>query len=82
MKLLSILGPAICVAAFAAQAQADSIEYQCRAAVRAEMKGPDCRVVVPTTANCLIPAPGSIERLDNEVIKCVKQGGPGRGRQS
>jgi hypothetical protein len=89
--LLSILGPAICVAAFAAlntaalsepkmsrQAQADSIEYQCRAAVRAEMKGPDCRMVVPTTANCLIPATGDIERLDNEVIKCVKRGGPGR----
>jgi hypothetical protein len=95
MKLLSILGPAICVAAFAAlntaalsepkmsrQAQADSIEYQCRAAVRAEMKGPDCRMAVPTTANCTIPANSDIERLDNKVVKCVERGGPGRQSRS
>jgi hypothetical protein len=62
------------------QAKADSIEYQCRAAVRAEMKGPDCRMVVPTTANCLIPAPGNIEswtiRLSNASSAVVRDGNP------
>jgi hypothetical protein len=65
MKSLSarrfIAGSAICMA-FAAlngaalaepkanrQAQAESMGYQCRAAVRAEMKGPDCRMAIPLT---------------------------------
>jgi hypothetical protein len=56
MKSLSprsfIAGSAICMA-FAAlngAALAESLGYQCRAAVRAERKGPDCRMALPPLA--------------------------------
>jgi hypothetical protein len=93
MKLLSILGPAIPIMAFAAlntnalagpkanqQAEAESIGYQCRAAVRAELKGPDCRMAIPpnATSHCNIPSNSDVEIMDNKVLECVKRGGPGR----
>jgi hypothetical protein len=96
MKSLStrsfIAGSAICMA-FGAwsgaalaepkanrQAQADSLGYQCRAAVRAEMKGPDCRMAIPPnpTSHCNIPTNAEIEVMDNKINECVKRGGPGR----
>lgn len=96
MKLLSptgfIAGSAICVA-FAAlngaalgqekarvQAQAGSLGYQCRAAVRAAMKGPDCRMAIPpnATSHCNIPSNADVEMMDNKVLECVRRGGPGR----
>jgi hypothetical protein len=96
MKSLStrsfIAGSAICVA-FAAlngaalaeakanrQAQAESMGYQCRAAVRAEMKGPDCRMAIPPnpTSHCNIPTNAEVEVMDNKILECVKRGGPGR----
>jgi hypothetical protein len=90
MKSLSILGSAISVMAFAAstgalaepkrQMQAESLEYQCRAAVRAEMKGPDCRMPLPPNANshCNIPNSADVEMMDNKIHQCMKRGGPGR----
>ena len=87
-----IAGSAICMA-FAAwngaalaepkanrQAQADSLGYQCRAAVRAEMKGPDCRMAIPPnpTSHCNIPSNAEVEVMDNKINECVKRGGPGR----
>jgi hypothetical protein len=91
MKSLSILGSAIWIMAFAAlnttalaepkgNLQADSMGYQCRAAVRAEMKGPDCRMAIPPnpTSHCNIPTNAEIELMDNKIVECVKRGGPGR----
>jgi hypothetical protein len=86
MKSLStrsfIAGSAICMA-FAAlngSALAESLAYQCRAAVRAEIKGPDCRMALPPspTSHCNIPNNADIELMDNKVNACVKRGGPGR----
>ena len=94
MKSLSarkfITGTAICMA-FAAlngvalaeskgNLRAESLGYQCRAAVRAEMKGPDCRMALPPnpTSHCNIPNNADIELMDNKVNACVKRGGPGR----
>ena len=86
MKSLStrsfIAGSAICMA-FAAlngAALAESLEYQCRAAVRAEMKGPDCRMPLPPNAGspCNIPAAADVELMDNKIHQCMKRGGPGR----
>ena len=85
MKSLSvsfIAGSAICMA-FAAlngAAKAESLGYQCRAAVRAEMKGPDCRMALPPspTSHCNIPTNAEVEVMDNKINECVKRGGPGR----
>jgi hypothetical protein len=91
MKSLSILGSAISIMAFAASnttalaepkgtLQAESMGYQCRAAVRAEMKGPDCRMAIPpnATSHCNIPTNAEIELMDNKVNECARRGGPGR----
>jgi hypothetical protein len=91
MKSLSIPGSAIWIMAFAAfnttalaepkaNLQAESLGYQCRAAVRAEMKGPDCRMPIPpdATSHCNIPTNAQIEIMDNKIVECVKRGGPGR----
>ena len=62
------------------QVQADSLGYQCRAAVRAEMKGADCRMAIPpnSTSHCNIPSNAEVELMDNKVNECVRRGGPGR----
>jgi len=90
MKSISMLGSTILVMAFAAsttalaepkrQVQAESLEYQCRAAVRAEMRGPDCRMPLPPNAgsHCNIPANADVEMMDNKIHQCMKRGGPGR----
>ena len=86
MKSLSIRsfisGSAICVvlAALNGSALAESLGYQCRAAVRAEMKGPDCRMALPPnpTSHCNIPNNADTELMDNKVNECVRRGGPGR----
>ena len=77
-----ITGSAICMA-FAAlngAALAESLGYQCRAAVRAEMKGPDCRMALPPspTSHCNIPTNAEVEVMDNKINECVKRGGPRR----
>ena len=86
MKSLStrsfITGSAICMA-FAAlngAALAESLGYQCRAAVRAELKGPDCRMALPPspTSHCNVPSNAEVEVIDNKINECVKRGGPGR----
>ena len=86
MKSLSILGSAISITAFAAlngaalAEPAQSLGYQCRAAVRAEMKGPDCRMAMPpnSTSHCNIPSNADVATMDNKVVECAKRGGPGR----
>jgi hypothetical protein len=85
-----IAGSAFCVAFAAlngaalaepkASRQADSLGYLCRAAVRAEMKGPDCRMAIPpnSTSHCNIPSNAEVVLMDNKVNECVRRGGPGR----
>jgi hypothetical protein len=60
---------------------ADSIENQCRAAVRAELMGPACRVVNPASASdpCYVRNTNLSANYDNKVVQCVARGGPGRG---
>ena len=89
MKSLSILGSAIWMMTFTAlngtalaepKAKAESIGYQCRAAVRAELKGPDCRIAIPPspTSHCNVPSNAEVEIMDNKINECVRRGGPGR----
>ena len=77
-----IAGSAICMAfaAWNAAARAESLEVQCRAAARAELKGPDCRMALPPspTSHCNIPTNADVEVMDNKINECVKRGGPGR----
>lgn len=83
MKSLSIIGSAICIMAFAstttalAEARAESLGDQCRAAVRAELKGADCRMSTPNAA-CAMPGQSDVPFFDGRVAECVKRGGPGR----
>jgi hypothetical protein len=81
-----IAGSTLCMA-FAALngaaltgARAESLEVQCRAAARAELKGPDCRMVMPpdATSLCNIPSQAEVHIYDNKTLECVKRGGPGR----
>jgi hypothetical protein len=77
-----IAGSAICMAfaAFNGAALAESLGYQCRAAVRAELRGPDCRVALPPspTSHCNVPSNAEVEIMDNKINECVRRGGPGR----
>jgi hypothetical protein len=81
-----IAGSAICMTfaawngAALAQARAESLEVQCRAAARAELKGPDCRMWMPPnpTSHCNIPTHTEVVVQDNIALECVKRGGPGR----
>jgi hypothetical protein len=81
MKSLSILGLAVWIMGFAAlnttALAAESMGDQCRAAVRAELKGPDCRMSMPTSA-CNMPGQTDVPFFDQRVVECVKRGGPGR----
>ena len=86
MKSLStrsfIAGSAICMAfaAFNGAALAETLGYQCRAAVRAELRGPDCRMALPPnpTSHCNVPSNAEVEIMDNKINECVKRGGPAR----
>ena len=91
MKSLStrsfITGSAICMA-FAilngtalAEARAEPLGDQCRAAVRAELRGPDCRMSMPTPA-CNMSGQFDVPFFDQRVVECVKRGGPGRQSKS
>ena len=76
-----VAGSAICIA-FAASngaalAKEESLGDQCRAAVRAELRGPDCRMSMPTPA-CNMSGQFDVPFFDQRVVECVKRGGPGR----
>jgi hypothetical protein len=80
MAFAALNGAALAEQKAGVQAQAESMGYQCRAAVRAEMKGPDCRMAIPpnATSHCNIPSNAEVEMMDNKVAECVRRGGPGR----
>jgi hypothetical protein len=60
-----------------AEARAESLGDQCRAAVRAELRGPDCRMSMPT-ATCNMSGQFDVPFFDQRVVECVNRGGPGR----
>jgi hypothetical protein len=76
----------IAIFAFTADASAESLENQCRIAVRAEMMGPDCRMANPKTSSggytagdpCYILGDTKTAFYIDKVIACVKRGGPGK----
>jgi len=79
-----VLGSAaVCLATvmFGGPIAAQSVEQQCRASVRAELMGPNCRVVNPASANdpCYVRNTTLSANYDNKVVQCVARGGPGRG---
>ena len=75
-----LIAPLVC----GVGAAAESLENQCRIAVRAEMMGPDCRVVNPRTSSgayagndpCYILGDAKMTYYIDRVIECVKRGGP------
>jgi hypothetical protein len=82
-----VLGLAVCfmaVSAISEPSAAESIENQCRAAIRAELKGPNCRVANPGDNNlnvdpCGIPTTSNqMTVYTDKVVACVARGGPGR----
>jgi len=72
----------IAVSALSAPSGAGALETECRAAVRAEMKGPNCRVAEVNSGaydNCGFPIGTTIHgEYGNRVVECVSKGGPGR----
>jgi hypothetical protein len=93
MKTLStmsaIQGSAICVVAVLTsmgtvqaqtRAQLDSLGAQCRASVRVDIKGPNCRMWMPPTIDhgCNMSTHAQIAYYDSKVLECVARGGPGR----
>jgi hypothetical protein len=96
MKSMCSLGPAVFVLAFVILNgpsvagpldveilnSQSSIESQCRGAVLAELKGPNCRQVVwvyhePASPSCYVSRDQQPYYMD-KVIQCVARGGPGR----
>ena len=77
-----VLGPAISALAiltFSGPVAAETIENQCRAAVRAELMGPQCRIANPEfDSQCYYRYPAGMTNYVNKVIECVNRGGPGR----
>ena len=58
---------------------AQSIEQQCRASVRAELMGPQCRIANPDYDDrCYYHFAAGMTNYVNKVIECVNRGGPGR----
>jgi hypothetical protein len=82
-----VLGPAVfslATLALGGPIAADSIENQCRAAVRAELMGPQCRIANPDYDDrCYYHYPAGMTNYVNKVIECIKSGSPGhRGRSA
>ena len=58
---------------------AETTENQCRAAVRAELMGPQCRIANPDYDDrCYYHYPAGMTHYVNKVIECINRGGPGR----
>ena len=76
----------IATLAFHVRVAAESIENQCRVAVRAEMMGPACRVANPKTSSggytagdpCYILGDTKTAYYIDKVMECVKRGGPAK----
>jgi hypothetical protein len=84
MKSAICIAAAMAAAVVSSSACATSLEETCRATVRAEMKGPNCRVSNPRDKSMAVDpcgiASASTEAMTytNRVVACVKRGGPGK----
>jgi hypothetical protein len=83
-KALGLTVCLIAVSTLTGPSVAESIENQCRAAARAEIKGPNCRIANPRSNSlsvdpCGIPTGGGAQgtMYMNKVAECVAHGGPG-----
>jgi hypothetical protein len=81
-----LLGPIFYLSATLAlhgPSAAGSIETACRAAVRAEMKGPNCRmseiseISTGTFHPCAVLG-GQLAAFNDKIAQCVARGGPGK----
>jgi hypothetical protein len=70
----------IAIAAFPGRLVAETAEKQCRAAVRAEMMGANCRTPDPKSSAdpCFIPGESKLALYNERVVQCVARGGPGK----
>ncbi len=72
----------IATAAFHVSAFAESIESQCRSAVRAEMLGPSCRMPNPTSISyepgnpCYLLGDTKLALYTDKVIQCIAHRSP------
>jgi hypothetical protein len=83
----NLVGLAVCFVAtlaFSGPMVAGAIETQCRAAVRAEMKGPNCKVSdvsggsTGTYSPCGITSNGEVAVYLDKISQCVARGGPAK----
>jgi hypothetical protein len=86
MKSMMTLGSAafsLAALTFGGPIAAQSVESECRAAVRAELMGPNCRVVNPSSSTdpCYVRNTTLSANYDNKVVQCVARGGPRRKAQ-
>jgi hypothetical protein len=78
--MIYFLGLAICFFAVSVLNEplaAESIENQCRASVRAEMAGANCRIAEPnrsTSDPCRIPEGPKYNLYIDKVMQCVARG--------
>jgi hypothetical protein len=79
-----LLGSLIAMSAFPGPAAAQSLENQCRIAVRVEMMGPNCRMIDPANKlyqpgdPCYILGDTRHMLYTEKVVECVARGGPGK----
>jgi hypothetical protein len=80
-----LLGLGVCFFAtliYSGPLAAGGIETQCRSAVRAEMKGPNCKMsdvsYIGNWHPCGITDNAQITVYNDKVAQCVAHGGPGK----
>ncbi len=81
-----VLGPALfslATLALGGPTAAQSVENQCRAAVRAELMGPQCRIANPDYDDrCYYHYAAGMTNYVNKVVECIRSGGPGHRARS
>jgi hypothetical protein len=56
----------------------ETVEQQCRTAVRVELMGPQCRIANPDYDDrCYYHYAAGMTNYVNKVIECINRGGPG-----
>ena len=77
--ILALAASFLAILTFSGPVAAESVEQQCRASVRAELMGPQCRIANPDYDDrCYYHFAAGMTNYVNKVIECVNRGGPGR----
>jgi hypothetical protein len=75
---LALAVSSLAIVALGGPIAAQSVEQQCRASVRAELMGPQCRIANPDyDDHCYYHYPAGMTNYVNKVIECINRGGPG-----